>query len=255
MPLHIERVPALRDNYTFLVHCDATGHTAVVDTPELQPIVAALAERGWQLTHIWNTHHHPDHVGANLALKERTGCTIVGPRADAARIPGIDVAVGEGDTVALGEHTATVWDTPAHTRGHISFVLEAERALFPGDTLFAGGCGRLFEGTAEQMWTAMSRYRGLPADTRVYCAHEYTLSNLRFARTVDPHNTALAERFAEVERLRQAGVPTVPTTIALEAATNPFMRADSPAIASVVGLQDAAPHVVLKKVRERKNRG
>lgn len=253
MPLDIAVVPCLRDNYAFLLHDRATGATAVVDTPEVGPIQAALAERGWVLTHILNTHHHPDHVGGNRALKKATGCTIVGPRADRDRIPLIDVEVGEGDTVALGESTAAVWDTPAHTRGHISYHFADDHAVFVGDTLFAVGCGRLFEGTGEQMWAAMARYKALPGHTAVYCAHEYTASNIRFARSVDPENSALSSRAAEVDRLRTAGQFTVPTRIDLERATNPFMRADEPGLAAAVGLHGAAPGAVLGALRERKN--
>jgi len=251
MPLDIVVVPCLRDNYAFLLHDPTTGTTAVVDTPEVAPIQRALAERGWSLTHILNTHHHPDHVGGNRALKEATGCTIVGPRADAERIPLIDVAVGEGDTIELGDSIGVVWDTPAHTRGHISYLFADDHAVFVGDTLFAAGCGRIFEGTAEQMWTAMQRYRALPEHTRVYCAHEYTASNIRFARSIDPTNEALAQRAVEVDRLRAAGLFTVPSTIALERATNPFMRADH--LGQRVHLESATPAAVLGEIRRLKN--
>lgn len=254
MPLDIVLVPCLRDNYAFLLHDPGSGATAVVDTPEVGPIEAALAARGWRLTHILNTHHHPDHVGGNAALKASTGCVVVGPAADRDRIPCLDVAVAEGATVALGGAVATVWDTPAHTRGHISYHFADEDAIFVGDTLFAGGCGRLFEGTPAQMWAAMDRYRSLPGDTRVYCAHEYTMSNLRFARTVDPHNPALSERVDTVAQLRAAGVPTVPTSIQLERATNPFMRADRAEIAAAVDRVGASPAVVLGEIRSRKDR-
>jgi hydroxyacylglutathione hydrolase len=253
MPLEIIVVPCLRDNYAFLLHDTASGSTAVVDTPEVGPIEAALAERGWRLTHILNTHHHPDHVGGNTTLKARHGCTIIGPAADRDRIPGIDVLVADGDVVELGESTATVWDTPAHTRGHISYHFPDEQAIFVGDTLFAVGCGRLFEGTAAQMWSAMARYRALPPATRVFCAHEYTASNIRFARTVDPTNTALAAREQSVQSARAKGVFTVPTTIGDERATNPFMRADAPSLAAFVGLAGASPAEVLGEVRRRKD--
>lgn len=252
--LEIVRVAALSDNYTFLLYAPGTGETAVVDTPEVAPILAALDARGWQLTHIFNTHHHPDHVGGNLALKAATGCTVVGPAADRERIPGLDVGVAEGDSVSLGAFTAQVWDTPAHTRGHISFYFAEQHAIFVGDTLFSVGCGRLFEGTAAQMWSAMQRYRRLPDLTQVFCAHEYTASNIRFARQIDPHNAALEALEQQVADKRAAGVATVPTTVGVERATNPFMRADEPVLARSVGLEGAGPAEVLGAIRSAKNR-
>jgi len=252
--LEIVRVAALSDNYTFLLHAPDSGETAVVDTPEVAPIVAALDARGWRLTHILNTHHHPDHVGGNLTLKKATGCTVVGPSVDRDRIPGLDVGVAEGDSVSLGAFTAQVWDTPAHTRGHISFYFADQHAIFVGDTLFSVGCGRLFEGTAAQMWTAMQRYRKLPAPTQVFCAHEYTASNIRFARHLDPDNAALEVLEQQVADKRASGVATVPTTIGVERTTNPFMRADEPGLARAVGLEGAPPADVLGAIRSAKNR-
>jgi hydroxyacylglutathione hydrolase len=197
----------------------------VVDPAVATPVLAEADARGWKITQIWNTHWHPDHTGGNAEIKAATGCVITGPAAEAARIPTLDVLVKEGDTVMLGTVAAQVLDVPAHTAGHIAFHFPDDRAAFVGDTLFAMGCGRLFEGTADQMFGNMRKLEALGDDTRVYCAHEYTLSNGRFALSVEPDNEALVERMAEVTAMRERGEPTVPTSIALERATNPFMRA------------------------------
>ena len=251
--LTIHQIPVLSDNYIYLLHDAATGETAVVDPAVAPPVLAALEQKGWRLTHILNTHHHADHTGGNLALKQGTGCTIVGPRADAARIPGINVQVGEGDRYRFGREAAQVFDVPGHTRGHIAFFFPQTKALFCGDTLFALGCGRLFEGTPAQMWASLGKFRALPADTRVYCAHEYTQSNARFALTVDPGNTRLTARAAEIDRLRAAGRPTVPSLLGEEVATNPFLRADQDSVAAAVGLAGADPVSVFAEVRKRKD--
>jgi hydroxyacylglutathione hydrolase len=227
MAIEIARVPVLSDNYVWLVHDSESGETAVIDPAVADSVLAEAARRQWQITQIWNTHWHPDHTGGNEAIKAATGCTITGPAAEAARIPTLDRAVAEWDVVNLGAHEALVLEVPAHTAGHIAYHLAEAHIVFVGDTLFAMGCGRLFEGTAAQMHANMQRLAQLPPDTLVYCAHEYTLSNGRFAVTVEPDNAALAERMDEVEALRERGEPTVPTTIALELATNPFMRAGS----------------------------
>lgn len=227
MPLEIARIPVLSDNYVWLAHDPASGETAVIDPAVAEPVLAAAAERGWTITQIWNTHWHPDHTGGNAEIKAATGCTITGPAAEAERIPTLDRLVGEGDSVTLGTLHADVIAVPAHTAGHIAYHLPAAHAAFVGDTLFAMGCGRLFEGTAEQMFANMARLAALPDDTAIYCAHEYTLSNARWAVTAEPDNVAIADRHAEVEALREAGTPTVPTSIAREKATNPFMRARS----------------------------
>ncbi len=225
--IEIVRIPVLTDNYIWLVHDPASGQTMVVDPAVAEPVLAAADARGWRITAIWNTHWHPDHTGGNAAIKAQTGCTIIGPAAEAARIPTLDMLVAGGDRVRLGMIEAKVIDVPAHTAGHIAFYFASEAAAFVGDTLFAMGCGRLFEGTAEQMFANMRTLEALPADTRVYCAHEYTQSNGRYARVAEPDNEAILERMAEVDALRAAGQATVPTTIALERATNPFMRAAS----------------------------
>jgi hydroxyacylglutathione hydrolase len=227
MPLEIIRIPVLSDNYVWLVHESDSGETMVVDPAVAEPVLAEANQRGWTITAIWNTHWHPDHTGGNAAIKAATGCTIIGPEAERDRIPTLDVMVKEGDVVRLGSVEAQVIDVPAHTAGHIAYHFASEQAAFVGDTLFAMGCGRLFEGTAEQMYSNMRKLEGLGDDTAIYCAHEYTQTNGRFALTIEPDNKALVERMAAVNAAREKGEPTVPTTIALERATNPFMRASS----------------------------
>jgi hydroxyacylglutathione hydrolase len=252
-PLSIHMFPCLADNYGYLLHDRDTGTTAAVDTPDAAEILAQLDANGWQLTHILNTHHHADHAGGNLELKRRTGCTIVGPRADAGRIPGLDVAVGEGDVVELGAHRADVFDTPGHTRGHIVYHFAAVRAAFVGDTLFALGCGRLFEGSPEQMWSSLQKILRWPDDTRIYCAHEYTQSNARFALTVEPGNAELRQRAASVAALRAANQPTVPSTLGEERATNPFLRPASRDLQTTIGLAGATDVEVFAKTRALKD--
>ncbi len=218
-------VPVLNDNYVWLVHDAASRETAVIDPAVAAPVLAEAEKRGWTITQIWNTHWHPDHVGGNEEIKAATGCRITGPAAEAAKIPDLDVPVSEGDSARLGDLRADVWEVPAHTAGHIAYHLPDAGVIFVGDTLFAMGCGRLFEGTAEQMFANMRRLAMLDGDTRAYCAHEYTLSNGRFAVSVEPDNADLSARLGAVTAMRERGEPTVPTTIALERATNPFMRA------------------------------
>jgi hydroxyacylglutathione hydrolase len=223
--LDVVRIPALTDNYIWLVHESASGETLVVDPAEAGPVLAEADARGWRITQIWNTHWHPDHTGGNAGIKAATDCAITGPAAEAARIPTLDRMVREGDRVRLGEIEAEVIEVPAHTAGHIAYHFASERVAFVGDTLFAMGCGRLFEGDAEQMFANMQRLAALPDDTQIYCAHEYTLSNGRYALVAEPDNAAIAARMVEVEAARARGDATVPTTIGLERATNPFMRA------------------------------
>jgi len=251
--LEIVQIPVLQDNYLYLVHEPTSGDTAIVDPAVDEPVIAELEARGWRLTHILNTHHHMDHTGANLALKRRYDVTVIGPAADKERIPGIDIGVGDGDTVMLGNISADVYFVPGHTRGHIAYHFSADKALFCGDTLFAMGCGRLFEGTPEQMWNSLSKLMALPDETRVFCAHEYTAANGAFALSVEPKNAALVARMAEVKRLRADGLPTVPSTLALEKETNPFLRPMSAEIQAMIGLKGAPLTDIFSEVRCRKD--
>lgn len=225
--LQIVRIPALSDNYVWLVHDPESAETMVIDPAVADPVLEAADRRGWPITAIWNTHWHPDHTGGNAGIKARTGCEVIAPEGEAAKIPTADRLVKEGDEVRLGSHVARVWEVPAHTAGHIAYHFAADNVIFVGDTLFAMGCGRLFEGTAAQMFANMQRLATLPPDTRVYCAHEYTQSNGRYALVAEPDNAAVRARMAEVDAARAAGEATVPTTIGQELATNPFLRAGS----------------------------
>lgn len=253
MALEIVPVAALTDNYVYLVRESESGAVAAVDPSVAGTVSAALKNLGWRLTHILNTHHHWDHTGGNLELKHETRCTIVGPKADEARIPGIDVSLREGETYDLGAARAAVFDIPGHTRGHIAFHFPESRALFCGDTLFSLGCGRLFEGTPAQMWDSLCKLRRLPGDTEIYCGHEYTEANARFALTIDPRNPALKKRADEAAALRRAGKPTVPAIMESERAANPFFRADDPALARAAGIEAADPVAVFAEIRRRKD--
>lgn len=223
--MEIVPVPAFSDNYIWLVHDDESGETAVVDPGDAAPVLAEAARRGWTISQIWNTHWHPDHTGGNLAVKQASGARISGPAAET--IPGRDVALSAGDEIRLGNHRGRVIEVPGHTLGHIALIFDEDRVAFVGDTLFAMGCGRLFEGTPQQMFDSLAKFASLPEDTQLYCAHEYTFSNARFAAHAEPDNPAIARRLAEVRALREAGTITLPTTVAQERATNPFVRAST----------------------------
>ena len=251
--LEVHQIPVLSDNYVYVARDPETGVCAAVDPAVAGPVLDALDRLGWSLTMILNTHHHHDHVGGNLELKKAKGCTIVGNRADARRIPGIDIGVGEGDEVAIGSQKARVIEISGHTVGHIAYWFEEARTLFCGDTLFALGCGRLFEGTPAQMWSSLAKLRDLPNDALVYCAHEYTQSNAAFALTVEPGNSALQARAEEVRALRAAGRPTVPSTMAEERATNPFLRADDEGLKRAAGLAGRDDVAVFAEIRRRKD--
>jgi len=221
--MQIVAVPAFTDNYIWLVHDEASGETAVVDPGDAAPALAEIQRRGWRATQVWNTHHHWDHSGGNVAMKEATGCTVSGPATE--NIPARDVALSEGSELRIGSHVGRVIEIPGHTLGHVALVFDDPRIAFVGDTLFAMGCGRLFEGTAEQMHKSLQRIAALPEDTALYCGHEYTLANARFAAHAEPDNPAIASRLAEVQALREAGKITLPTSVAEERETNPFVRA------------------------------
>ena len=251
--LEILQIPVLSDNYIYLVHEPNGWATAAIDPALAGPVLRALEEKGWKLTHILNTHHHGDHVGGNLELKRKTGCAIVAMARDKERIPGIDVEVSEGDIIGLGAAQAEVLDVPGHTSGHIAFWFKQENALFCGDTLFGLGCGRLFEGHAQEMWGSLEKIRSLPPSTRIYCAHEYTEANGRFALTVEPENPALQERIGRVKALRGEGLPTIPTLLSEELATNPFLRPESPAIRHRLRMDKAENWRVFGQIRHLKD--
>lgn len=253
--LQIHQFPCLSDNFGVLIHDAEAGLTASIDAPDAKAVAAALKEKGWKLTHILTTHHHGDHTAGNAALKAETSCTIIGPRAEAAKVPDIDRQVGEGDTFAFGSHEVQVLDTPGHTAGHITYVIPSAKVAFAGDTLFAIGCGRVIEGNAQMMWQSLKKLMALPKDTVVYCGHEYTQANARFALTIEPDNAALVKRAKEVDGLRAAGKATLPTSIGLELETNPFLRPHVQAVQKRLGMEGRPDWEIFGEIRERKNRG
>jgi hydroxyacylglutathione hydrolase len=254
MPAQTRLFLCLKDNYGVLLHDPESGATAAIDAPEAAPVEAALKTTGWRLTDILVTHHHADHTGGIAELKQRHRCRVVAPHGEAARIPLVDATVRENDEVRVGSLRGRVLETPGHTAGHISYVFPADKLAFVGDTLFSIGCGRVIEGTAEMMWQSLLKLRGLPDDTRIYCGHEYTKANIRFAKTIEPANAALRAREAEVDKLVAAGQPTIPSTMGAEKAANPFLRADVPEVAKAVALAGGPAWKVFAEIRERKNR-
>ena len=253
MSLDIVQFPCLSDNFGVLLHDPKTGKTAAIDAPEAAPVMKVLAEQNWALSDIFTTHWHHDHVDGNLALKEKYRCHVTGPKYEAAKIPGIDKTVSGGDSFEFAGHRFEVIDCPGHTLGGLSYYVPSEKLLFAADTLFALGCGRLLEGTPDDMWASLSKLMTLPDDTIVYCGHEYTLSNAKFALTIDPENAELAVRAAAIAKMRERGETTLPTNMALEKRTNPFLRPHDPKIRTLLGMEAATDAAVFAEIRHRKN--
>jgi hydroxyacylglutathione hydrolase len=254
MALELVTIPCLADNYAYVLHDAASGRTAVVDVPDAAPILDALKDRDWRLSEILITHHHDDHIQGVEALRAATGAKVLGAAADAHRLPRLDLALTEADSVSIGGEVAHVIDVPGHTVGHIAFHFPESRLAFTGDSLMSGGCGRLFEGTPRQMWDSLSELAALPPDTLVCSGHEYTASNLRFALTLEPDNPALISRCAEAAARRARAEPTVPVVLRTELETNPFLRAPLPALKAAVGLPDADAATVFAEIRARKDK-
>lgn len=252
--LEIHQFPCLESNYGVLVRDPTTNQVASIDAPVAAQVRDALKDKGWTLTHILTTHYHWDHTDGNLELKSETGCTIVGPRGEADKVPGIDEQVGEGDTFKFGTFEVKVLETPGHTAGHVVYWIPKAEVAFVGDTLFAMGCGRVNEGTMAEMWGGIEKLTRLPAQTILYCGHEYTLDNAKFALTIEPGNAMLQARMKQVEALRADGKPTLPTKLSDELATNPFIRVNSPEIRRTLGMENAGDAEVFGEIRERKNR-
>ena len=244
----------LNDNYGVLIHDPQSNAVAAIDAPEAAAVEKALAEKGWRLTDILVTHHHADHTGGILDLKQRYKCRVVAPRKEANRIPGVDITVGHGDSVKVGDLTAQVLETPGHTLGHIAYWFAQDKLAFVGDTLFSIGCGRVIEGTPEVMWQSLVKLRGLPDQTQIFCGHEYTAANVRFARTIEPNNSALLAREKEVMRQRAEGKFTIPVSLGAEKSANPFLRADLPEVAAAVGMTGKSPAQVFAEIRARKDK-
>jgi len=253
MVLEIVTIPCLSDNYAYLARDAQTGKTALIDAPEAAPVLAALEARGWTLGAILLTHHHGDHVGGTEEIRAATGAQVLGAAADAHRLPRLDTALAEGDSVAIGAETGRVIDVSGHTRGHIAFHFPDSRAVFTADSLMALGCGRVFEGTMEMMWRSLSKLAALPADTEVYSGHNYGTANGRFARTIEPDNPALAERIARIGEADAAGRPIVPVRLGEELATNPFLRASRPEVKAALAMPDAPDAQVFAEIRRRKD--
>lgn len=251
--MEIIQIPVLRDNYVYLIHDPVMDMTAAVDPAESDAVLAEINRRGWRLTHILNTHHHSDHIGGNLALKQATGCEVVGASDERERITGLDHAVNGGDRLSLGRCVIEVLSIPGHTRTHIGFWLPEQQILFCGDTLFGMGCGRILGGTATQLWASLNRLRQLPETTLIYCAHEYTQNNGRFALSVEPGNEALRSRMQHIDDARARGEPTVPFRLQEELKTNPFLRPESPDIRSRLGMVEASDLAVFSELRARKD--
>lgn len=251
--LKILQIPVLTDNYIYLIHDEDSKQTAVVDPAEAKPVLDALKKYGWRLHFILNTHHHSDHVGGNLELKKQTGCKIIASGSDNHRIPGIDIAVRDRSYFQLGSHPISIIATSGHTLGHIVYYFEDDDLLFCGDTLFALGCGRLFEGSAEQLWESLQKLKNLPENTKVYCAHEYTLNNGKFALSVEPDNQALQSRMESIIQLRENKQPTVPSTIGEELKTNPFFRENSASIQQHLKMQNKKPVEIFAALRKLKD--
>lgn len=254
MAAEIRLIPCLNDNFGYLIHDGATGATASIDAPQAAPIIAALSQEGWTLTDILLTHHHADHVGGVAALKEAYSCRVVAPHDKTEALPMVDLRVGQGDVVKVGSLLARVLETPGHTLDHVVYVFDDDKVVFTGDTLFSIGCGRVFEGSYPMMWDSLLKLRALPDDMLMYCGHEYTAANVKFALTVEPGNAALQARAAEVSELRSAGQPTMPVRLGVEKSANVFLRADEPAVAAGVRLKGADPIAVFTELRERKNK-
>jgi hydroxyacylglutathione hydrolase len=254
MPAQIRLFRCLSDNFGVLVHDPDTGATAAIDAPEAAPVETALKETGWTLTDILVTHHHADHTGGIDALKQKYRCRVVAPAGEAAKVPAVDETVREGDKVKVGKLSANVIETPGHTLGHIAYWFHGDKVAFVGDTLFSIGCGRVIEGTPAQMWESLKKLRDLPDDTAIYCGHEYTLSNIKFALTVEPNNSALSAREAQAKQQVQEGQPTIPVTIGDEKLANPFLRADRPDVAAGVGMAGKPAVDVFAEIRARKNK-
>jgi hydroxyacylglutathione hydrolase len=254
MPAETHLFVCLKDNYGVLLHDPSTGATAAIDAPEAAPIEAALAERGWRLTDILVTHHHADHTAGIAELKKKHLCRVVAPRKEASKIQNIDVTVREGDVVQVGSMVGRILETPGHTAGHISYWFKQDKLAFVGDTLFSVGCGRILEGTPEMMWQSLVKIRNLPADTQLYCGHEYTAANVHFALSIEPKNSALRARAEEVVRLIEKKRPTIPTTIQQEKSYNPFLRADLHSVAGAINMEGANPESVFATIRARKDK-